>query len=317
MGKKEEAAGSAPITIKLPKFDMGGYCGDSSAKETTRETLQALMEFAPQFAMQAYGLQGQYAPLEAGRALDLAKEFMPQQYDIELALQKQYGHQFQSEANKLASAQRRNELSDALAMAPQVRGIMEAGESPEVTAMRNELIRQVGGELGMGARLTGEQLRNVTQGARAAQMARGIDGGMGGVSREAMARGLEGQRLQDSRQAKASALLGQESARVPNPFDAILNRSQSGTGQAYAQLGSPLSQPTYSQPSPSVATAFPQALGGSQLGASVYGAQQQSALGKAQLANSMAQYNAGLQMTAALFPYMYGDKTGMPNIQFR
>jgi len=295
------------------------------------ESTQATTKSASELAAEEMALQQQYLPQEMQLALDLAAKYQPQQYQQMLDWQKTYGPQFQEVANQLASQQRAAELSDVEKYAAMIPGLLEKGETPETTALRNALMGQISGELAMGTQLTPEQQRQVNQASRSGQLARGMGYGQGDVNREAVATSLAGQDLLNQRQSKASQMLAQEYQRVGNPFDTILNRSTAGTQQAYASLGTSMYQPVQAAQSPSV-QAIPYGL--SQTGLSnqlygtnmsgftniygtnvnamtgVYNTNQQAALTSQQLALQQAQYENSLAASQAMagyygVPYVY------------
>jgi len=218
--------------------------GVPSFGETTRQALQAQLEFAPRIAQQQFEEQTEYLPKQAQLALQLQRAYGPQQARVQLDQLREFLPQFQEVEEAGISRSREADLADALALAPQLRQIQEAGEDPRVTAIRGQLTGQIADELAAGTRLTPQQAREVEQGLRSSEISRGIGMGQGSANREAVAKALEGQRLLSERQDKAGGLLQLTAGTTPDPFVAALGRPATALGLGQQQFQSGLSQPT-------------------------------------------------------------------------
>lgn len=176
-----------------------------SATESMASILQAYLQYNPELAAQAWGLAQRYMP------------------------------QYAAMNRELTGLERASDIGDVARLTPQLRGIREAAERPEATAMRNLLFSQIGGDLALGGTLNPEQERDVVQGTRSAQMARGLGMGQGEANRESVTRALEGMRLLRERQGAASGLLAQEATQQIDPFMAVLGRPANATTLAAQQ----------------------------------------------------------------------------------
>lgn len=116
-----------------------------------------------------------------------------------------------------------------------------------ISAIRNadpanaELLRllneQVATELAAGGKLSSRQAREVEQGVRAGQAARGFGFGPNDVLNEAVARQLEGERLREQRLRNAVTTVGVNQATGADIFQAILGRPSQGSNAAAALVG--------------------------------------------------------------------------------
>jgi hypothetical protein len=155
--------------------------------------------------------------------------YNPQIMAQNVAAMQQYTPEFQAMVSRLLG----QDISDVTGMAPSLLKLQEAGERPQVTAMRNMLLDQTLGELSMGGRLTPQQELDLTEGVRSAQFARGMGPFKSDALRESVARSLEGMNLLAQRQNKASALIGKENAEAPDPMSLVGKSTDSAL-----QLGS-------------------------------------------------------------------------------
>lgn len=146
-----------------------------------------------------------------------------------------------------ASKDRTSDLGDVTRLMPELRGIYDANMRPEEKQLRDLLFSQITGELQAGSALTPELSRDVEQGLRSAEFARGIGGGQGSANRESVRKALEGLDLLNSRQEKAKSLISMEAATKPDPFAAILGRPTTGlnTGSQQAAVGNTQLSPSY------------------------------------------------------------------------
>lgn len=216
-------------------YGGGGYEEAPTSEESLSDILSTYLQYSPEFAAQNWGLLSQYAPQEAQLGYDIYSQYAPQYQDI---------------AEALATSERSANMADVLALAPMLQQIQAAGESPEVTTMRDTLMSQIASELGMGTQMTAEQELAANEALRTAESARGLITGQGSANRESVAKALEGMDLQTQRQQKALQLVGAMGQPLADPFAAILGTSGT-TSQAAsrAQQTTPQSQVASSVPS--------------------------------------------------------------------
>jgi len=208
--KKEEAAAAGGEEGGGGEAGGGGGSGMSAAEKQ----LAMWFKYNPQFAEQYWKLTQQYEPQYA-------------------ALQ-----------NELAGKERESTLGDISRLAPQLQGIRRSAEMPQTTAIRELLMNQVLGELGMGSKLTTEQGKMAGEQLRSAQYARGLGTGQGAANREAVGRAIEGLNLLGQRQQKASGVIAAESAQGPDPFAIIGGMPTTQTQSAVAQTQSNIKDPS-------------------------------------------------------------------------
>lgn len=196
-GKKSSSSEAEPISGLAPTGEDAG-----AAME---KIIQAYLKYNPQLSQQQFDLTSKYQP------------------------------QYAALLQNLVSGERASDLADVGKLAPQLQGLRESGERSDIRAMRDALYGQVLGDLQMGQGLTPEEERNVTQGVRSAQMARGMGYGRTDANLEAVRRALEGRNVAGQRRAAASSVLAQESAQAPDPFAVILGRGSPATTLAAQQ----------------------------------------------------------------------------------
>ena len=233
LGRDADPSGLETYSTALdnnPNFDIisslkgsDEYRDKQIASKTGSENILAdYLKYNPQFAAQAWDILQEYAPKEAALSYDLFSQYMPQYSEM---------------ARQQIGLDRASDIGDVESLAGSLQGIRAAAEDPAVTAMRQTLLGQVGGELEMGTQMTPEQNRDVTEATRSAQFSRGFGTGQGSANREAINRALEGRTLLAERQQKASTMLGQEYAASPDPFSAILGRPATATTMGQSSYG--------------------------------------------------------------------------------
>jgi hypothetical protein len=90
--------------------------------------------------------------------------------------------------------------------------------------MRRVLAEQILGDLSAGAGMTPELVREVQQGVRQGQSARGMMRGMAPIAEEAFARGSRGLQLKQMRQQAAQDFMKTTAATRPDAFQFITGR---------------------------------------------------------------------------------------------
>ena len=182
------------------------------------------------------GVGGGLEAVQSGQSIsDIIASLL--QYNPQLAAQNwdiasQYTPQYAAMLRGLASQERAGNMQDVLSLAPEMEKIRQATDRPEITNLRNMLLKQVTDELGMGSKLTAEQNANVNEQFRSAEVARGFGMGSGSGNRESVQKALEGMKLLENRQGKASALISQEKATQTDPFQVVLGTPATSTNNA-------------------------------------------------------------------------------------
>jgi len=210
----------APVN---PAVELGNFLKEFIKIEPTR--LKALLGDV--------GVQGQVADAIGRQQLALQSKFQPQQIEQQLAIERKFG----PEISGLQREAVKRDIANAAALGPSFR---EQAEDPQTRALRTELGRQVEAELALGSQLDPQLRREIEQGIRSGQSARGLTRGPGAVNAEAFAKGARGEQLRRNRQSAAQNFIKLSSQTAPNVFAAITGRNPvTGLGQ---QFQSPIPQ---------------------------------------------------------------------------
>lgn len=169
--------------------------------------------------------QLQIANKLAPAMLELQREYTPEMVRLE--------RQLSPMIYDLQQSQRQREIQDVAELAPLLR---QAVEDPQSYAIRQALGQQIEGELSRGASLDPGLAREIEQGIRAGQTARGMSRGTGAVSAEALMKGTQAEQLRRNRQNQAMAFLQNQATTQIDPWTAITGRQ--GVRQALS-YGSP------------------------------------------------------------------------------
>jgi hypothetical protein len=197
--------------------------------QETRETLGAQVELAPAL----YQSEAQFRPKYAQLELDTMRQTMPGLMDL-------YAREIvpklsQAEAGAM-SYQRGSDLRDVEQYGKRATDAFRAA-NPQQAALMDEMNRQALSELQAGARLDPSLAREVSQGVRGAQSARGFGLGMNDANQEAMFRGLKAEQLRRNRQGFAGSVVGLNQTTGADPFMAILGRPSQAFNQAQGYGG--------------------------------------------------------------------------------
>lgn len=136
---------------------------------------------------------------------------------------------------RLDTAQRESDIGDIATLGPKAREALRLA-NPDNAALLDQLNEQANSELALGAQLDPSMRREVEQGVRAGQSARGMGFGNSDLFEELMATGSRGEAMRDKRRGFASQLLGLNQAIYGDPFQQILGRP-SGAGAASGIFG--------------------------------------------------------------------------------
>ena len=191
-----------------------------SAGENYESFIKGYAATAPERRQAEFGdlstqleLAQRYTPSVMALEKELAPAYNQQQIDLE--------RQIGPERFALQEEQRAAEAAMIGRLAPQ---LQEAVSDPTTEAIRAELGKQVQGELELGATLDPSLRREVSQGVRAGQSARGMTRGEGAVNTEALYRGLRAEQLKRNRQQAATQFLTTQAATRFDPFMAVTGR---------------------------------------------------------------------------------------------
>lgn len=166
--------------------------------------------------------QQKIAEAQAPGILSLLQKYTPQYQDVESAAQ---ARQAQSNLDLL------RQYGDQL---------KTAASDPQTEAIRQLLGSQIQEELGYGANLDPALAREIEQGVRAGQSARGMTRGAAPVSAEALMKGTQAQALRQQRQQAATQFLNTQATTQFNPWMALTGKQatlQSFLPQNYVGVG--------------------------------------------------------------------------------
>lgn len=220
------------------------YKGDVEAPpprnygQETRDTLQAQVDLAPQLA----DAERQHRPIYNSLELQDMNQMLTGRRD-ERGLLDLYQNEIQPALSRLEASERDSRISGELGAIEQhaggvARTLREAtGNAP----LLDELNRQALEELKSGASLDPSLRREIQQGVRAGQAARGMGYGTRDLADEATVTALQAEQLRRNRQTFAQSMVGMNQATGGDPFMAILGRpsqvfpaTQGVGGQAFA-----------------------------------------------------------------------------------
>jgi hypothetical protein len=217
--------------------DMGSYETPSPPNyyQMARQLMKAQKDFTPD----VYNMEAQWgpkfnqldfenlqkmSPQYQDLIMGLQKKFQPQGMEWQAELQKRFAPMMEGLSEQANNRQRERDLAAIKEYAPRYKEAMEA-INPQETAMRKLLGEQIQGQLNNGTQLDPSLAREMQQGIRAAQGARGMMHGNAPVSAEALMTGQAAENLRSSRESKAFGYLG-----LPT-----FNASAALSGQAPAQ----------------------------------------------------------------------------------
>lgn len=152
------------------------------------------------------------------------EEVAPQFTQLLLDFEDMYGSDVRASQANATAEERGNELANIMALAPSFQDAVSAAADPESERMRNLLAQQIFGDLSAGAGMTPELTREVQQGVRQGQTARGMTRGTAPIAEEAFARGSRGLQLKQMRQKAAQDFMQTTAATRPDAFQFITGR---------------------------------------------------------------------------------------------
>lgn len=226
-----------------------------SLGSTMGDVYSSLLQYGPQLAAMDWSNQSTYIPQQIALATRLAGRYLPQQSQIALNNMSQFAPQYQNLVQGLIENSRDSDMAQALGYVPALQALQQQVEGPTATAMRSLLGSQILGDLQMGTQLTPADVRQVEQGLRSSEAARGISSGSASANREAVAKALQGRSLQQQRQNQAFNYLSQNKQAQYDPFETILNRNTPSATAAMTLAGQPMQTPTAIGTTPDVLNA--------------------------------------------------------------
>ena len=149
--------------------------------------------------------------------IETMRSVSPQWTQLLLDFERDYGPQVRNAESAAVAQTRGNDLANILSLSPQFNQAVSAAD-PQSAAIRDMLSQQVLADLSAGAGMTPELSREVEQGVRRGQSARGMTRGTAPVAQEAFARGSRGLALKQQRQAAADNFLRTTAATRPDAF---------------------------------------------------------------------------------------------------
>jgi len=194
-----------------------------------RETLEAQIELAPDLFASEAEFRPKYADLDLSILTKMLQgtEEAPGLYQVGAEAQRQAA---------LADVETIEQLGTRATDA-----IREA--SPQQAALLDELNEQVLGDLQYDTELDPELRREIQQGVRAGQTARGVGFGRSDIYEEAAALGSAGLNLRNQRRAQAMGLVNLNKSAQADPFLALLGRPSQAAGYATTGSGPQLFDP--------------------------------------------------------------------------
>jgi len=187
-----------------------------SYAQETRDTLQAQVDLAPQL----YSAESKFRPQYAQLDMDVAKRMLPQMMNL---YEGQINPALARMQNQALEAQRRGDVEAIEKYGGRTREAMEAAD-PETAALKRELNRQAMEELQLGGKLTGGQQRQLRQGVRSGQAARGFGFGISDQAMESLAEMNAMEDRRRGRQQFAQGQMAMSKSMSADPYMAILGR---------------------------------------------------------------------------------------------
>jgi hypothetical protein len=187
-----------------------------SAGENYKDALEAQLRFQ--------GSRRELDFLDQLGNIDMLRRLAPALANVQLGFEEQFGPQIRAAESEAIKQARLGDIQNVTDIAPLFNQAVEASD-PRQAAIRKLLGEQVHGELQAGAGLDDGLRREIQQGVRAGQGARGISFGNAPVSEEAFAQGRAGLDLRRSRQQAAENFLRTSAATQPSALNFMTNRS--------------------------------------------------------------------------------------------
>lgn len=153
-------------------------------------------------------------------------------------------------SREISSAGRTGLADDLVSIAPAVREASQVA-NPELWSLLGRLSTEANAELDAGAGLDPSLSREISQGVRSAQAARGMGYGPADVTAEVFARGERGEALRRNRQGFASGVAQLLGGAQQNPLAAATSASEPSTALSLlgsGQAGSSAAAPTLFDP---------------------------------------------------------------------
>ncbi|NCC50234.1 MAG: hypothetical protein EOM20_03365 [Spartobacteria bacterium] len=222
----------------LRDSQSGGGGGGGPSQE---DRLGGTIELASALNRIGWEDQLKYYPEMAKLAFQLQQDQLPQQKEQDFSLAQQYLPQWGNLFRGLQSQERAQDILDVESLMPQMTGIYDQarsqGEHARFDELRGSVYDQIISDLTQAGQLNAADVRNIEQGTRAGQAARGMESGQPAANQEAVARAFAGAGVAEERKKNAMAAAGNfmgnemtlQQQRSFDPFVTALGRPSSAT----------------------------------------------------------------------------------------
>jgi len=186
-----------------------------TAGENYAEALEAML--------QNQGSTRQLEYLDSLGKLAIASRLAPVLANIQLGFEEQFGPQMRAAESEATRQSRLGDIDNIQQLAPLFQSAAYAAD-PTTERLRQTLGASLQEQLEAGAGLDPSLRREIQQGIRAAQTARGMTRGNAPISEEAFALGTRGTQLRAGRQQAAESFLRTQAATAPDALSFITGR---------------------------------------------------------------------------------------------
>ena len=240
-GVRDDDIQSLYDTWKLlgkPGVSSGGGGGGGPSQE---DRLASTMELAQALNTMGWEDQLKYYPQMSDLAFQLQQDQLPKQQELNYNLLQQYLPGYSDLMRAQQSKERTQDINDVQSLMPTMSSInakaKTTGQSARYGELRNSMYDQVLSDLEGSGQLSASDIRNIEQGVRGGQVARGLEGGDTGAAQEATARAMQASGVMDQRKQQAMANAGNLNAQEQSyqammafdPFSTALGRPSSAT----------------------------------------------------------------------------------------
>jgi len=174
---------------------------------------------------------------EAQQSFDVNRIIAPQQFDLISSMLSKYAGTEGDISSRLNSQSRAADVADVANLGPSAVAAIKAS-NPQQQQLLDALNQQAAQGLSLGASLDPSLRREIQQGVRSGQTARGMGYGPSDLYEEALTTGRAGEALQNQRRAFASSVAGINQASNVDPSLAVLGRPSQAFPAANARTPS-------------------------------------------------------------------------------
>lgn len=190
-----------------------------SAGENYRDTIEAQIE--------NQGLVRELQLLNKTGDVEILRRIAPLLAEVQMDFEERYGSQLRAQASEAQAQTVAGDAFNVSELSPMVNEAIAAAD-PRAEALRAQLHDSVSTDLAAGAGLDDSLRREIQQGIRSGQSARGITRGAAPVSEEAFAQGSAGVNLRNMRRQAAESFLRTNAATRPDTLSFITQGRASG-----------------------------------------------------------------------------------------